>query len=524
MARLSANLTAAAVLLLFASPLTTPAKAEPAETSSATESAPAELSPAASKTVMVKPAKAQSSKKKPAKSASAPVSGKKDKSAFSQAQIRAVIASARRQEADPIITGGSLSSISTGSLAPRSERSVPAEGLPDDFRAPVQPVRRVDEEPVFGPSAYRRILAAHAAYEQIEQAGGWAEMPPAVMTLRKGSKHPLVKALRERLIISADLSATEQDVAVFDDTLSAAIRRFQSRHGLTQTGLIGKLTLRALNIPVGTRINQLAASAHRLYGNGFPFSERYVVVNIPGATVEAVEGGFVSLRKAAVVGRPDRPSPVIQTKITSINLNPIWTAPDTVVKNDIAEKVLANPNFLAENGMRLVDFKGGPVGAAGIDWKGLKKRKTVPFLLKQDPGPLNALGAIKIDMPNTLAVYMHDTPKKDLFRSDVRFHSSGCARVQAVEDVAAWLVLPQGIDHEELNARTAFGDTSRIKLTQPVPVAWVYLTGWSEPNGTVQFRDDIYGLDTYEGIERTTLRPRKAAAPSKSVTAAPGAR
>ncbi len=350
---------------------------------------------------------------------------------FSEDRIRSVIASARAEAADPIITGGNLASGATGSVAMRSGTApTQALGLPSDFRASVPPVRSTTEEPVFGPGAYRRILAAHSRYEAIEAAGGWPETPAAVMTLKVGSNHPLVRTLRARLVISGDLPEKDKAIGTFDEGLSAAIRRFQARHGLTQTGRVGKLTLRALNVPVETRINQLAASAHRLYGNGFPFADRYVVVNIPGATVEAVEGGYVALRTAAVVGRPDRPSPVIQAKISSVNLNPTWTAPDTVVKNDIADKILANPSFLTENRMRLVDFKNKPVDAATVDWKALKKRKTVPFLLKQDPGPLNALGAIKIDMPNTLAVYMHDTPKKELFRSDVRFHSSGCARVE----------------------------------------------------------------------------------------------
>jgi L,D-transpeptidase YcbB len=446
---------------------------------------------------------------------------------FSAERIRKVIASARvEQEADPIITGGSLNGVATGSVAtgPLKRTAVPAEGLPSDFRATVPPVRSLSEEPVFGPGAYRRILAAHARYEALEAKGGWPETPGAVMTLRVGSTHPLVLTLRQRLVISGDLDKSEAEIPAFDAGLTKAIRKFQSRHGLTQTGRVGKLTLRALNVPITTRINQLAASAHRLYGNGFPFADRYVVVNIPGATVEAVEGGFVALRNAAVVGRPDRPSPVIQAKISSVNLNPTWTAPDTVVKNDIADKILANPGFLSENRMRLVDFKGNPVDAAAIDWKALKKRKTVPFLLKQEPGPLNALGQIKIDMPNTLAVYMHDTPKKELFRSDMRFHSSGCARVEAVEDLASWLLLPQGIDMEELKARVSFGDTSQVRLKKHVPVAWVYLTGWGAADGTVQFRDDIYGLDTYEGIEKTTLRNRKAAIPVEASTPTPGSR
>jgi L,D-transpeptidase YcbB len=481
--------------------------------------------------VLVAPTFAQDEPAKP-KAGKVKVVPAHDESAsgFSEERIRAVIANTRNGAvlADPIVTGKTQSN-------PGTPSSVPAEGIPADQRAAVQPVRSLTEEPVFGANAYKRILAAHARYEAIEAGGGWEEMPAAVMTLRKGSKHPLVKLLRQRLVISEDLPASDIGIPIFDDGLSTAIRKFQSRHGLTRTGLVGKLTLRALNVPVSIRINQLAASAHRLYGNGFTFAERYVVVNIPGATVEAVEGGYVSLRRAAVVGRPDRPSPVIQASITSVNLNPTWTAPDTVVKSDIAEKVLANPAFLSENRMRIVDHKGNPYTAA-IDWKALKARKNLPFLLKQDPGPLNALGQVKIDMPNKLAVYMHDTPKKELFRSDVRFHSSGCARIEAVEELAEWLLLPQGINSEELAARVSFGDTSFIKLSKQVPVAWVYLTGWGAQDGTVQFRDDIYGLDTYEGIVTTTLQQPKAKAkaavkaktPSKAVaegeTPTPGAR
>jgi L,D-transpeptidase YcbB len=227
-----------------------------------------------------------------------------------------------------------------------------------------------------------------------------------------------------------------------------------------------------------------------------------------------------------VVGRPDRPSPVIQARITSINLNPTWTAPSSIVKADIADKMLGNPNFLAENHMRLVDFKDKPVDPRSIDWKALKSKKNVPFLLKQDPGPLNALGSIKIDMPNLQAVYMHDTPKKELFRSDIRFHSSGCARIDGVEDLAVWLLEPLKIDREEIDARISFGDTTQIKLKQAVPVAWVYLTGWGDPQGNVQFRDDIYGLDTYEGIAQTTLLDKRYAKPpeAKPVSITPGAR
>jgi L,D-transpeptidase YcbB len=439
---------------------------------------------------------------------------------FSPERIRAVIAKSNGKTvlADPIVTGTPKRKLTTGTIAPQA-KPVVAQGLPDDKRAVVPPVKSASEEPVFGPNAYARILAAHKSYEAIEAAGGWPETPAAVMTLRKGSRHPLALVLRQRLAMTGDLAEDKVDAAILDDDLQAALRRFQARHGLTRTGLVGKLTLKALNVPVSTRINQLAASAHRLYGNGFAFSDRYVVVNIPGAAVEAVENGFVRQRYAAVVGRPDRPSPVIQARITSINLNPIWTAPNTVLQKDIADKVLANPAFLAENGMRLVDFKNNPIDPATIDWKALKSLKKVDFLLKQDPGPLNALGSVKIDMPNKLAVYLHDTPKKDLFRADLRFNSSGCARVEGVHDLAAWLLEPTGIARDELDARIQFGDTSQIKLKSGVPVAWIYLTGWGDPDGTVQFRDDIYGLDTYEGIAQTTIKARVTPPPATRVSA-----
>jgi L,D-transpeptidase YcbB len=446
---------------------------------------------------------------------------------FSESKIRAVIASKKKNAPDPVVTGNLGT---TGSVTPNN--AVPAQGLPADTRAAAAPVRSMTEEPVFGRGAYTRVLAAHKRYEAIEAAGGWNETPAGVMTLRKGSKNPLVLTLRQRLAVSGDLAAADAAKPVFDDSLAAAIRTFQFRHGLTQTGLVGKLTLRQLNVPIETRINQLAASAHRLYGNGFSFGERYVAVNIPGAAVEAVEGGYVAHRYVAVVGKPERPSPVIQARITSVNLNPNWTAPNVVIKNDIADKVLANPDFLAENKMRILKMDAKTeIDPATIDWKKIKTTVNVPFLLRQDPGPLNALGAIKIDMPNKLAVYMHDTPKKELFRSDVRFHSSGCARVEGVMGLATWLLEPEAIDRDEIEARIGFGDNTQLKLKKQVPVAWVYLTGWQAPDGMVHFRDDIYGLDTYEGIEQTTIRHKVPAkpvvVPKKTVspaTAAPVAR
>jgi murein L,D-transpeptidase YcbB/YkuD len=261
-----------------------------------------------------------------------------------------------------------------------------------------------------------------------------------------------------------------------------------------------------MNVPVETRLNQLTATLERLKGNGFTFAERYVVVNIPGASVEAVENGKVVRRHLAVVGRPDRPSPVLQANITSVNLNPNWTVPTSIVKADIIPKMRKEPDFIAKSHMRLLGAENKEIDPATVDWQTLKSPY---FIVRQDPGPDNALGQLKIDMPNTEAVYLHDTPKKSLFRNDVRFNSSGCARVEGVRDLAAWLLEGTEWTLPTLEAEIAKGERKDIRLKKPVPVAWVYMTGWQSADGMVQFREDIYSLDTPQGIVTSTIQPRR---------------
>jgi murein L,D-transpeptidase YcbB/YkuD len=169
--------------------------------------------------------------------------------------------------------------------------------------------------------------------------------------------------------------------------------------------------------------------------------------------------------------------------------------------------VRQEPAFLATNGMRVFDGQGRELDPGTLDWSG---RGGVNFSLRQDPGPTNALGAIRFDMPNPHAVFIHDTPRQDLFRSDVRFHSSGCARVQDVRSLAEWVLEGSGVDRAEIDHQIAIGETRTLRLARSVPVAWVYLTAWAEGDGTVQFRDDVYGLDTPDGIITSTIVARRA--------------
>src|SRR5918912_1340690 len=192
-----------------------------------------------------------------------------------------------------------------------------------------------------------------------------------------------------------------------------------------------------MNVPADVRARQLSGSAQRLAGSRFPFGERYVVVNIPSATVEAVEKGQVVRRYVAVVGKKDRASPTVMARIQSVNFNPTWTVPASLIRKDIIPHVRKEPGYLAKMKIRILDGQGREVDPAAIDWS---TEKAADYTLRQDPGAGNSLGQVRIDMPNRHAVYMHDTPSKNLFSRTARFHSSGCVRVAEVKGLVAWLL------------------------------------------------------------------------------------
>lgn len=362
------------------------------------------------------------------------------------------------------------------------------------------------DEPSYGPNTYDRTLEALIAHEDIANRGGWPKLASTVTALVPNAQGPDVVALKQRLLLSGDLAPASLPGDVYDAAVIEAVKRFQRRHGLSDLGTVGRLTLKAMNMPVELRLNQLTATLERLKGNGFAFAERYVVVNIPGASVEAVENGVVQRRHLAIVGRADRPSPVLQANITSVNLNPYWTVPTSIVKADIIPHMRKDPGFIAKSGMKLLGAENREIDPATVNWASL----TSPyFTVRQDPGPTNSLGQLKIDMPNSEAVYLHDTPKKSLFRNDVRFNSSGCARIEGVRDLAAWLLEGTEWTLPAIEAEIAKGERKNIALKKSVPVAWVYLTGWQGADGQVQFREDIYGLDTPQGIVTSTIQPRK---------------
>ena len=351
----------------------------------------------------------------------------------------------------------------------------------------------LSHEPTFDEGTAQRIREAALSYSDLAVRGGWPTIP-AEAKFVSGVQGPYDELLRRRLLISGDL-APDKASGPYDDVVAESVKRFQVRHGLAATGTVTPRTLAALNVPVQKRIKQLEASLERLENMNFAFGQRYVVVNLPAAFAEAVENDKVVRRYRVIVGKTEKPSPTLTAEITSVNLNPTWTVPSSISKTEISAHMRKDPGYLSRMHMDVLDAHDAPIDPRSVDWSGAR---TPNFTVRQQSGSWNALGAVKIDMPNSYSVYMHDTNQRNLFSDDYRFDSHGCSRVDNVRDLAAWLLqeeMPKW-NRAAIDAAIATGQRQDIALPRKVPVAWIYLTAWMTKDQTVQFRNDIYDQDT----------------------------
>ena len=391
----------------------------------------------------------------------------------------------------------SSAAVKLAQTAGRPSHPVNAQSTPESRSAAAL---ALSADPVFDEGTYQRIKETLLGYAAIQVRGGWPTIP-ADAKLAPGASGPEVALLRKRLVISDDLAPELEAGDSYDAALVDAVKHFQLRHGLEANGSIGPHTLRALNVPVAARIKQLEASLERLLGMDFVFAERYVVVNIPAAFVEAVAHDKVERRYRVIVGKVDKPSPTLTAYITAVNLNPTWTVPLSITKNEIFRHTRRDPTYLRRMHMRVLGAGDQEISAQSVDWS---SDRSPNFTVRQDSGGFNALGSVKIDMPNPYSVYMHDTPSRKLFADDYRFDSHGCTRVDNVRDLTAWILedVP-GWNRDAIDAGIARGHLKVINLPHRIPVAWVYVTGWVARDGTVNFRDDVYKHD--ETLDRDAL-------------------
>ena len=345
---------------------------------------------------------------------------------------------------------------------------------------------------------HRMYTALHAELATLREQAAHGGFPKLALgpTLERGAHDPRVAALRASLEARGDLAhADTPDPQAFDDALAAAVASFQQRHGLDADGRVGPATQRALDVPIDARITEVRVNLERGRWLLHDLAPTFVVVNVAGYQVYYIRDGELTWSGRAVVGKPYRETPLFRSKMTYLVLNPTWTVPPTILAQDVLPAMRRDRGYLERKGLRVIDGRGAVVPTSSIDWAHATP-KNFRYLLRQDPGPDNALGRVKFMFPNSYSVYLHDTPTRSLFEKSERAASSGCIRIENPLDLATLLLDGQpGWDRAGIDRAIADGKTQTVTLAKPVPVLLTYWTAWVGRDGTLQFRDDVYGRD-----------------------------
>jgi murein L,D-transpeptidase YcbB/YkuD len=310
--------------------------------------------------------------------------------------------------------------------------------------------------------------------------------------LQQGETHAAVVLVRERLVQSGELKG-DASSDYFDYDLVQAVRLYQEANGLAPTGVVDKDTVAAMNVPAAARLKQLRTNLARLTELG-KAPRKFIFVNIPAAQIEAVENDQVASRHAGIVGKIDRPTPLLKSTIQQLNFNAVWHLPPTVIEKDL----IPRGKEMARRGQSvLVKFKIDAYGGDGrkLDPTKVNWSSAQSLTFRQQPGPENPLGFVKMNFPNGHSVYMHDTPGQSLFGRSFRAASSGCVRVAGIERLTAWVVADQGWKPEQVRHMKETGERYDLRLKQPIPLYFAYITAWATRDGAVHFRRDIYNKD-----------------------------
>ncbi len=390
----------------------------------------------------------------------------------------------------------------TGTTSPKRQKRSTRPVELDDLRTGPVPLRS-DE-------MLARLDKAIAHYRKIAASGGW-RVDGKPRLLRPGDDDRAIPAIRRRLIMSGDIprkgAGYYSGSYHFDEWLEFGVKRFQKRHGLRISGRLDRPTRAQVAVTAQARLQQLILNRQRIAAllEG-PALDRYVLVNVPAFQLEAVERYEVVRRHRVIVGKPDRQTPSIAATIKGLNFFPYWRVPDSVANLDLIPRLVREPDYLDKERIRAAKgyYDGPEIDTSNVDWR-VADAKTIKF--RQDPGPWNALGLVRINMPNKDIVYMHDTPLKPLFKQRHRAFSAGCVRVEDVLDLVSWIAKyepglgePGVIDRiiEDTNPASLRDERPKefdVDLTRPIAVHFSYITAWVDDDGTVSFRPDIYGRD-----------------------------
>lgn len=331
-------------------------------------------------------------------------------------------------------------------------------------------------------------------YRDIVSNGGFPKVPNG--SFKKGKQHKSIGILNRRLYLEGYLrvEATQGEYEqVYTSATEEAVRRYQRNMGLEPSGKVDPATLKQLNVTAAQRLRTIEANIERLREYAKDLGPRYLVVNVPSQQIEAVSGGYVYSRHNAVVGREDRPTPVVATALSDVIFNPYWNAPASIVERDLIPKLLSDRNVLEEMNIKVFQGYGGPE----IDPRKVNWRRVVAddYHFRQEPGEGNAMATAKINFSSPFGIYLHDTPDKVYFTTNHRLYSSGCVRVDKVAILLDWILNGQdGIGAPEIAAYAETLENREVKLVGAPQLRVTYLTAWPVGN-TVAFRSDVYDLD-----------------------------
>jgi len=343
---------------------------------------------------------------------------------------------------------------------------------------------------------YKGLIKGLAFYQSIEEKGGWQIIPEGEV-IKLGMQDARIPLIKQRLEINGYL---EQDLnnanaQLYDEILEQAVKKFQYHYNLDVDGIIGKGSLVQMNMPVAYRIEQIKANLERVRWVKKSLSDEFVLVNVAGYKVYYVRDNQMLWQSKVQVGKDYRQTPIFKDEIEYIVLNPTWTIPPTILVKDILPKIKKDPAYLQKKNMVVIDKKGKKINRSMIDWASVTT-KNFPYMIRQEPGPKNALGQVKIMFPNKHFVYLHDTPSKSLFNKTNRAFSSGCIRVENPFELVELLLK----DTERWNAAgfnsvLESGKLQNVSLPNKVPVLLLYFTAQLDQDGQITFFEDIYKRD-----------------------------
>ncbi len=333
--------------------------------------------------------------------------------------------------------------------------------------------------------AYQGLMAALARYRLLAEGGGWEQVPRGD-PLKLGMYDPRVRAVRARLVAEGDLAAGlatptgppdatvgDDPAFAFDGVVEQAVRRFQVRNGIAVDGTVGPRTQAAMNVTVRARIQQIEVNLERWRALPHDFGDSYMMVNVPAEKLDVVDRDHPVITMKVVVGGVDHPTPVVRSTMVAVTFNPAWNIPASIVTKELLPKTKHDHDYLAKNDIVIVP---------GHGWQ-------------QQPGPKNPLGQIKFETPNKFDVYLHDTPSRLAFDRFFRAQSHGCVRLERAANLAGFVLQDTVWDGTQIAQAVASGENQRVDLKRRWHIYIVYATSFMDADGTVEFRDDLYGRD-----------------------------